>query len=327
MISGDSRCSEKGNLITNVYLIMNMYQRSAIIILVVFLFCISVVSGAVVIEPGEDGNGHSWSSDGSTLTITGGYEDYILSNAISGNTIVHVDVDEVTLDGNGVPITGIRGNPTLDLVNVHINEGILQKGEYSYELYGITECRNIKDSSIVVQGTGSFVSLIQAYGILELYGNLDDTTITVTGTGGFPLVTGVDSVYGEIFGGEFTVTAIGEAPCAVGVSSVYGEISGGEFIVTSTSTSHSTELRDTPADGVSFVYGEISGGEFTVTSIGKDSRATGVSSVYGEVSGGEFTVTSENKASSVADISDFGKVSGGVFTVNGQYMNFNWNER
>jgi len=168
-------------------------------------------SSAVVIQPGVDGDGYSWSPDGLTVTITGGYEEYTLSNVISKSITVHVDADEVTLDGNGVPITGIRGNPTLDLRNVHINGGILYKPHFlsperaygsSKRLFGITECRNITNSSIVVEQINENNDV---NGIGYLYGSLDDsTTITVTGN---MFTSCVDTVYagGVVSGGKFTV--------------------------------------------------------------------------------------------------------------------------
>jgi len=68
------------------------------------------ISDMTVIQPYPvNGDGYSWSSDGLAVTITGGYEEYILSNIISKSITVHIDADEVTLDGNDVPITGIRG--------------------------------------------------------------------------------------------------------------------------------------------------------------------------------------------------------------------------
>ena len=147
---------------------MDMYFRLSYFL--IFLFCISVSCSAVVIEPGKDGDGYSWS--GSTLTITGASEEYTLSNAISNSITIHVDVQEVTLDGNGVSITGIRGQPTLDLRNVHVDGGILQKSQHYDDIYGITECRNIENSVIVVRRTTTASRADPTYGIGKLYGNL-----------------------------------------------------------------------------------------------------------------------------------------------------------
>jgi hypothetical protein len=223
-------------------------------------------NSAVVIEPGKNGEGYSWS--GSTLTIIGGNAEYMLSNAISKSTAVHVDADEITLDGNGVPISGIRGNPTLDLVNVHVDGGIREDTSFEnwYYLIGITECRNIKDSVIGVigverieEGTRFFFS-----GIGKLYGNLDDTT-TITVTSQESSVTGVDAVYGTISGGTFTVTS--KQNHALGVGTVYGTISGGKFTITSQQDT-ACGVHSVPEDG----SGMISGGEFILN--GKETAPT-----------------------------------------------------
>ena len=296
-------------------------------------------SSAVVIEPGKSGEGYSWSSDGSILTITGASHKYTLSSAISNRITINVDADKVTLDGNNVPITGIRGNPTLDLVNVHVDGGISHRFESSeeyfedsklkYELfYGITECRNIKNSSIIVKRDTRLEDGYDVYGIGVLYGNLDDTTtVTVTvpigdfltptaigvvtdsgivSGGKFTLrgqrASGVDDLYGEISGGEFTSN--GKNASGVGIVHETGKVSGGEFIVTGNHHVY----------GVIFVMGEISGGEFTVT--GDYTHGVEVVRETGKVSGGEFILTGDSAIGfRIVEIN--GKISGGEFIVNG----------
>ena len=260
-----------------------------------------------MIEPGKKGNGYSWSPDGLTVTITGASEKYILSNTISGSVTVNVDADEVTLNGNGIPIAGIRGQPTLDLENVYVNGVVFFRYSLIDEaFFGITECRNIKSSSIVLENIRGKV-----FGLGQLYGNLDDTTIiTVTGDKAF----GVASVYdnGVISGGVFTVTG----NRATGVSTVGygGKISGGKFIMTG--ESYAFGVQNVGDWGVQNVgaNGEISGGEFIVNG----DEATGVSAILnsGKISGGVFTLTGD-KAFGVWFIHDFGKISGGEFIVNG----------
>ena len=264
-------------------------------------------NGAVVIEPGKKGNGYSWSPDGLTVTITGAYEKYILSNAISGSITVNVDADEITLNGNGIPIAGIRGQPTLDLENVYVNGATYHKygmNDMFDGFFGITDCRNIKSSSIVLEHIRGETPI---YGIEHLWGNLDDTTVTVTGD----TVYGVEEVIGKISGGVFTLTS---DLYAVGLHSVYGEISGGVFTVISKQS----------AAGVETVYGEgkfsdgkISGGKFFVTA---DTMAFGVKGITfpgSEISGGEFTVTG-NEAYGIWYYGDTGKISGGEFTITGK---------
>ena len=241
-----------------------MKQPYLKLILIVLLLCIPAACSAVVIQPGADGDGYSWSPDGLTVTITGSSKEYTLSNAISESITVVVDADEVTLNGNNVPIAGIAGNPTLDLENVYINGGT-NGGVFirsKNQRYGISECRNIKNSSIVIEK-----NVERGYplsGIGELYGNLDDSTsITVTSNS---YTYGVQTVYGVISGGEFMVTTTAETEggtMTYGVETAYGVISGGEFTVTSLSRYGYITC------GVRYVEngGVISGGEFTVTYI------------------------------------------------------------
>ena len=273
---------------------MGIYHRSLLSTLIVFLFCIQVACSAVVIESGKNGNGYSWSSDGTIVTITGGYEEYILSKTISESTIVIVNANGVTLNGNRVPIVGIRGQPTLDLVNVRITGGgIFDHPKSGLEgFYGITECRNIKSSSIVLDNIRGY-----SFGIGFLRGNLDDIIITVIDERAY----GFLDVSGEISDGLFTITG---KDVAYGVGGVSGEISGGRFAVTGES-----------AYGISWIIenGVVSGGVFTVTG----DKSSGVFNVLdgGKISGGVFTITGKNTAYGVQKFA--GTISGGVFTVNG----------
>ena len=291
-----------------------------IIMFVTLLFCIQVACSAVVIEPEpKGGDGYYWSGTG-ILTITGASKEYTLSNDISSIWMVHVNAQEVTLDGNDVPICFIRGQPTLDLVNVHIDGGIyeilpLQVGKLAkYDklegkreergVYGITECRNIENSSIVVKYFPAVPGNIFVSGIGRLYGTLgDSTSITVTGASVHSYIYGVRKVLndGEISGGEFTITAVDEF--AITPVDEFG-ISRDEVTVPAYTAS---------AYGIGALHdnSKVSGGKFTVTG----AHAIGILGVYGnsEVSGGTFTLTGD-ETTDVGDVYGNGKVSGGQFT-------------
>ena len=56
-------------------------------------------------------------------------------------------------DGNFVTIGGINGNPTLDLVNIRTSgKGISNKFGNNTVFFGITACRDIKNSRIRLEG-------------------------------------------------------------------------------------------------------------------------------------------------------------------------------
>ena len=270
--------------------------------LLVVLLCIPLAcSAAIEIQPSGSGTGYFWL--GSTLTIVDSGEYTFADAPFPTNLVIDVIGSSVTLTGRSdVPIAGIRGQPDLDLKNVHIYGGIPDESD----LYGITVCRDIESSSIAVSGSNLVVS-----GIETVYGKMDGTTITVTGG----TAHGVVNLYGTISSGTFTVTGTGQTNSAYGVVHLYGAISGGTFTVTGGG-----------AHGVVNLYGTISDGTFTVTRTG---QATASGASYGvgglpdngTISGGTFTVTGtgqhENEIYGLALVG--GTISGGTFAVTNEY--------
>jgi hypothetical protein len=269
------------NILLSTILKMKIYH----FFIVTLCMCIPMMCSAItVIEPegfcGESTcptPGYEWSFGqyGSTLTITSPGEYAFANVEFPDEFYIDVSARDVTLDGEGVTLIGIDGDPTLNLTNINI----FQKNKY---FTGISSCNNIENSSIVVVSDGDGFKPL--FGIKYLYGNIDDTTtITVTGSN-HDSVFGIYDVSGTISGGTFTVTS--QQGQAHGVYGVRGTISGGTFTVTS---------QQDKAYGVLVVYGTVSGGTFTITSKGNLSAGIKYILLYGEVSGGTFTVNGERK--------------------------------
>jgi len=295
-----------------------------VILILAVLFLGGIAQGTVIkLDCVSNCEGYELTRSGNVVSVMitepGKY-----SFAKSGNSqnkiMVSVKSAGVTLDGKGVAILTIEGKSDLDLKNININ--VNSNIDFSLSsnpntfigLAAISECRNIENSSIVVNDA-YFTS-----GIGSLYGKIDDTTsITMTGYVD-PLgsamnvysVFGIHSVYagGIVSGGTFTIDG---QSTAYGVYSVRagGIVSGGTFNVNSEGRSMYYHTDGLTA-GIGEVDGTISGGRFTVT--GK--LAVGVASVRagGIVSGGRFSVTGDR---AVGAETDGGIVSGGTFIVNG----------
>ena len=235
-------------------LILLLGVIGALLVIVAFLY-VSSTAHVIAITPNCQSHcgGYEWSQRGNigSVVITAPGEYAFAKNVnFPERIMVSVTAAGVTLDGKGVTILTIQGRDDLDLKNIHISwdEGDTVSGP------PISECRNIKNSSIDVTTRSSVT------GILMLYGNIDDTTsITVTSTNP------VRSRFGVI-----DATAIGE---------VYGTVSGGTFVASGWS-----------AAAIGEVYGTVSGGTFTVT--GEDSAA-GIVTNNGNISGGIFIVNGQ----------------------------------
>ena len=236
----------------------------------VLLIIVAVLSGGstaptgstakvTLIMPGCGSNecgGYEWSRSGNlgyvVITAPGAYA-FAKNADFPDGVVVSVKSAGVTLDGKGITLLRIDGRTDLDLKNIHIESS----GDNA-----ISECRNIKDSSIVIRARGSSLGIGNfASGIYNLYGNIDDTTsITVINPNPY---------HSEA---AWKIGAVD----AFAVSNVYGTISGGTFIT-----------EGWVAAGVGVNHGTISGGKFTIT--GEDA-AFAVYENRGKVSGGTFTM-------------------------------------
>ena len=284
-------------------------------------------------KPGRDcpESGYLWNNNYNHLIIQkpGEYEFANTRFPDKFDITIERDIqEEITIDGRGVIINRINGHRFLNLKNVRI-----ETSNFDYvHGFGITECNNIVDSSILVRGSTNVIS--SAFGIFDLYGNMERTKITVTLTGSstgpwgvYSSATGVMWLHGTISSGEITAISPGYAS---GVDTVMdgATISGGTFTATSLTDFvgvdrlfaiiFKSEFTTHPfgkkiASGVSQLSGTISGGEFTVTA---DENAYGVGDVSGKISGGEFTVTAGEDARGVGIV--LGDISGGEFTVFGK---------
>ena len=221
-----------------------------------------------------------------SLTITEPGEYVFARNAnFPDNIVLEINSAGVTVDGRGVTFAGIAGKSDLDLknINLYFDEKKNMPG------LPITECRDIKDSSIVTAGTSTMN--IRGFGIGKLYGNIDTTKITVTC---YPLI----PIAGQGAG-------LPAGPCAASaINEVYGTVSGGTFTV-----------KGDIVFGVLLNHGRVSGGKFTIKGT---NEATGVGLNYGIVSGGKFTVDA-NRAFGVFENHD-GTISGGTFIANGKKL-------
>jgi len=185
------------------------------------MLCLPVASSATVIQPpcyctNDPSRCHTCEYPGYSIfgSSSTGYSvsidspgDYSFSGSLSNIRSVSVHSSGVSLDGSGVTIGVIYGRPDLDLRNIRIE---------STGGTGISACRHIERSTIVVSGS-SF-----ATGIGNLHGTLDDTvTITVSSS----TSTGFSSAYGVsgsgvVSGGEINVWVPGKRTAKAFLSNV-----------------------------------------------------------------------------------------------------------
>ena len=250
-----------------------------IIIAVLFAGCLD--SKTTVIKPdcrSRDCGGYYWGERDSLgmymLTITKPGEYTFLKNARFPSRIgIYVASSGVTLDGSGVTLTFIIGQPDLDLKNITIDDNSYFDASYSSGT-AITECRNIKNSSIHIAATS------QVTGIENLYGTMDGTT-SITVISGVNSAYGVSIVDGTISGGTITVRGGYQAYGVYRVNNT-GTISGGKYTVYGLMA----------AVGVGTNRGTISGGTFSMAS--DYNVAYGVYEDFGTVSGATFTVNGKS---------------------------------
>jgi hypothetical protein len=159
---------------------------------------------------------YSWS--GLTVTITKPGE-YRFAANVQNDISIEVISSGVTIDGDGVTVRHIAGQPDLDLKNI-----IIDVDDPNYPDSAITECRNIVNSFIFVRSASEIA------GIGRLYGNIDETTsITIMSTARSAY--GVRTADGTISGGRFTITSHNGSAYGVYELSGNGVISAGKFTV------------------------------------------------------------------------------------------------
>jgi len=300
--NGDPRSPPRGQVVQSCFAagdhvvilrVANDFPMSDTEYQIVTVPLLGIVSTEIVPWP-STGNGYSWSTQNDLRITSPGV--YTFADDDFPDLAIHVESSGVTLDGKGVVIRRIDGQPDLNLQNI-----LLYSDRLAFSGSAITACNDIVDSSIFVK------SLNSIHGIGSLYGEINSTTsITVESIDSS--ANGIANLYGTISGGIFTVTGAGTGHTH-GVESMHsGIISGGEFTVTGKGGADTA--------GIESIYdGDVSGGKFTVT--GSGDLTQGIEWVNGgTVSGGTFIVSGLN-AYVFNSISNPGIISGGEFWARG----------
>ena len=224
---------------------MKVHYFSLLIVLVVF---VPVACGAVAIQPHPAiGEGYSWYDETEVhLTSSGDYEFTDLD--FPERLRIEVESSEVSIDGNNVDITYIKGQPDLHLRNIQFQRKLdSQIRIHTDDATVITECNTIESSNFAsietVHGTiqnSNFMAIETVHGDIE---NANFMTVeTMHGTIKNSNYFIIKTTYGDIENVNFSIieTAHGiiENSNFLLAETVYGAIKNSNFFFIK--TVHST---------------------------------------------------------------------------------------